>query len=48
MKIKVNLTKLLAKMKISKPEIPTTDASYLPLSKDKASKEDAYSFELED
>lgn len=46
MGVKINLTRLLARMVFIKLETPTTDASYLPLSKDRTSQEDAYAFEL--
>ena len=46
--MKVNLTKLLSKREFQyNPDFPT-DASYLFITKDKTSQEEAYAFELEE
>ena len=47
MSTKINLTRLLTRKKFDIPIIPSTSASYLPLSKDRTSQDIAYSFELE-
>jgi len=45
----INLTKLLEVVHLpEKPIVPTTDASYLPISEDRTSPYGAYAFELED
>ena len=47
--MKINLTRLLEVMLTpGRPLIPTTDASYLPISKDRTSPHRVYGFELED
>lgn len=45
--MKVNLTKLLNKQDFQYDPTFPTSASYLPVSKDRTSQEEAYAFELE-
>ena len=48
MSTKINLTKLLNRQEFQYDPAFPTDASYLPLFKDRTSQEEAYAFEMED